>query len=96
MPQKYYWANSDEKNTLRKVLKVSEIILHPDFNTAKASNDIALVRLITLISYIPIINTTITNKCQKYPDCKVKLGTDVNLNVYPPACLPQQVPSMSS
>ena len=50
MPQKYDWANSDEKNALRKVLKVSEIILHPDFNTAKASNDIALVRVIFLIS----------------------------------------------
>ena len=61
MPQKYDWANSDEKNALRKVLKVSEIILHPDFNTAKASNDIALVRVIFLISYIPIINTTFTS-----------------------------------
>ena len=43
-------------------------------------------------------NHTPPSQCHKCPgnDFKVKLGTEVDLNIYPPVCLPQQVSLVSS
>ena len=75
------------------MLTVSEIILHPDYNWDSSANDIALVMII-IINITTRIIITIIIIIIKNP--KVKLESDVDLNTYSPACLPEQASSTLS